>query len=47
MPARTYAEKKYVEVNGVRMAYLDEGDGEAIASQRGNPHVEAIVAPMT
>jgi haloalkane dehalogenase len=35
--AKPYAEKKYVEVNGSRMAYIDEGEGDAIVFQHGNP----------
>ncbi|GAA5186240.1 haloalkane dehalogenase [Rugosimonospora acidiphila] len=34
---RPYAEKKFAEINGVRMAYLDEGEGPAIVFQHGNP----------
>ena len=37
MSARPYAEKRFAEVNGVRMAYLDEGEGQAIVFQHGNP----------
>jgi haloalkane dehalogenase len=35
--AKTYRQLKYRIVNGKRMAYIDEGDGEAIVFQRGNP----------
>ena len=35
--AKPYAEKEYVEVNGSRMAYIDEGEGDAIVFQHGNP----------
>jgi haloalkane dehalogenase len=31
------AEKKFAEINGVRMAYLDEGRGDPIVFQHGNP----------
>jgi len=34
---KPYAEKKYIEVNGKRMAYIDEGEGDAIVFQHGNP----------
>nr|WP_062343053.1 haloalkane dehalogenase [Herbidospora sakaeratensis] len=37
MNARPYAEKKFTEINGVRMAYIDEGQGDAIVFQHGNP----------
>jgi alpha-beta hydrolase superfamily lysophospholipase len=37
MSARPYAEKKFAEINGVRMAYLDEGEGDPIVFQHGNP----------
>ncbi|AIO31692.1 haloalkane dehalogenase 3 [Burkholderia cenocepacia] len=32
-----YAEFKYLEVNGSRMAYIDEGEGDAIVFQHGQP----------
>ncbi|MFE4831240.1 haloalkane dehalogenase [Streptomyces sp. NPDC056672] len=34
---RPYAQKKFAEVNGVRMAYVDEGEGDPIVFQHGNP----------
>lgn len=34
---RPYAEKKFAEINGVRMAYIDEGEGAPIIFQHGNP----------
>jgi len=34
---RPYAEKKFAEINGVRMAYIDEGEGAPIVFQHGNP----------
>lgn len=37
MTTRPYAHKKFAEVNGVRMAYLDEGEGDTIVFQHGNP----------
>lgn len=37
MTATAYAEKKYATVNGRRMAYIDEGEGDAIVFQHGNP----------
>jgi len=35
--AKPYAAKKFAEVNGERMAYIDEGEGDAIVFQHGNP----------
>src|ERR1700743_1797324 len=35
--AEPFAAKKYLEVNGRRMAYIDEGQGDAIVFQHGNP----------
>jgi haloalkane dehalogenase len=35
--SKPYAELKYRDVNGSRMAYIDEGDGEAIVFQHGQP----------
>ncbi len=35
--AKPYAEKKFAEVNGKRMAYIDVGEGDAIVFQHGNP----------
>ena len=35
--AKPYAEKKYAEVKGKRMAYIDVGEGDAIVFQHGNP----------
>lgn len=37
MNTKPYAEKKFAEIDGVRMAYLDEGEGPAIVFQHGNP----------
>jgi len=34
---KPYAELKYREVKGRRMAYIDEGDGDAIVFQHGQP----------
>lgn len=34
---KPFAEKKFIEVNGKRMAYIDEGEGDAIVFQHGNP----------
>lgn len=36
-PEAPYAEKKYAEVNGRRMAYIDEGEGAPIVFAHGNP----------
>ena len=33
--AKPYAEKKFAEINGSRMAYIDEGEGDAIVFQHG------------
>lgn len=35
--SQPYADKKYAEINGYRMAYIDEGEGDAIVFQHGNP----------
>jgi haloalkane dehalogenase len=35
--AEPFATKKFIEVKGRRMAYIDEGDGDAIVFQHGNP----------
>ena len=35
--AAPFAEKKFATVNGKRMAYIDEGQGDAIVFQHGNP----------
>ncbi|MDT5286760.1 MAG: haloalkane dehalogenase [Mycobacterium sp.] len=35
--AKPYGQLKYRNVNGYRMAYVDEGDGDAIVFQHGNP----------
>jgi haloalkane dehalogenase len=32
-----YAPKKFAEVNGIQMAYIDEGEGDPIVFQHGNP----------
>ena len=32
-----YAEKKFLEIMGHRMAYIDEGEGDPIVFQHGNP----------
>lgn len=32
-----YAPKKFLEIDGSRMAYIDEGEGDAIVFQHGNP----------
>jgi len=34
---RPYGTKKFVEVLGSNMAYVDEGEGDAIIFQHGNP----------
>ena len=39
MPLNTQAlaNKKFIDINGSRMAYIDEGEGDAIVFQHGNP----------
>ncbi|KUI39358.1 haloalkane dehalogenase [Mycobacterium sp. GA-2829] len=34
---KPYGRLQYKEINGKRMAYIDEGDGDAIVFQHGNP----------
>lgn len=34
---KPFAEKKFTTVNGQRMAYIDEGEGDAIVFSHGNP----------
>ena len=35
--AEPFGQLQYRNVNGCRMAYVDEGDGDAIVFQHGNP----------
>lgn len=35
--SKPFAEKKSIEINGVKMAYIDEGEGDPIIFQHGNP----------
>jgi haloalkane dehalogenase len=35
--AEPYGQKKFIEINGYRMAYIDEGGGDTIVFQHGNP----------
>ena len=35
--AKPFGEKLYAAINGERMAYVDEGEGDAIVFQHGNP----------
>ena len=35
--AAPFADKKFLEIKGRRMAYIDEGEGDAIVFQHGNP----------
>lgn len=35
--AKPYAQTKFIEIDGARMAYIDEGEGDAIVFQHGNP----------
>ena len=32
-----FAEKKFIEIKGRKMAYIDEGEGAPIVFQHGNP----------
>ena len=34
---KPFAEKKFIEIKGRRMAYIDEGQGDPIVFQHGNP----------
>lgn len=34
---KPYAEKNFLDIHGSRMAYIDEGEGDAIVFQHGNP----------
>jgi haloalkane dehalogenase len=36
-PSLPFAEKKFIEIKGHRMAYIDEGEGAPIVFQHGNP----------
>lgn len=40
--SRSFAEKKFAEINGVPMAYLDEGEHDAIMLQQGNPTTSCL-----
>ncbi|MBP8926573.1 MAG: alpha/beta fold hydrolase, partial [Pseudomonadales bacterium] len=35
--SKPFAAKKFLDINGRRMAYSDEGEGDAIVFQHGNP----------
>src|SRR3546814_16338494 len=35
--AKPFGEKKFIEIKGRRMAYIDEGTGDQILFQHGNP----------
>jgi len=35
--AKPFAEKKFIQIKGRRMAYIDEGEGDPIVFQHGNP----------
>ena len=35
--AKPFADKKFATINGRRMAHIDEGSGDAIVFQHGNP----------
>ncbi len=37
MTSGPYAEKKFIEIKGRKMAYIDEGEGAPIVFQHGNP----------
>ena len=34
---RPFAKKKFIQIKGHRMAYIDEGEGAPIVFQHGNP----------
>lgn len=34
---KPFAEKKFIEIKGRRMAYIDEGEGDPVVFQHGNP----------
>src|SRR5690242_17317804 len=34
---KPFAPKKYIDIKGRRMAYIDEGEGDPIVFQHGNP----------
>ena len=34
---KPFAEKKFIDIKGRRMAYIDEGEGDPIVFQHGNP----------
>jgi haloalkane dehalogenase len=36
-PEQPFAQKKYLDINGHRMAYIDEGEGAPIVFQHGSP----------
>lgn len=36
-PEQPFAQKKFLDVNGHRMAYIDEGEGPAVVFQHGSP----------
>jgi haloalkane dehalogenase len=35
--AKPYSTKRFLKIEGLQMAYIDEGDGDAIVFQHGNP----------
>ncbi len=37
MPNEAFAGKKFIEIKGRKMAYIDEGEGQPIVFQHGNP----------
>ena len=37
MSGKAFAEKKFIDIKGRKMAYIDEGDGDPIVFQHGNP----------
>ena len=44
--AKPYGQLRYRNVNGKRMVYVDEGQGDAIVFQHGNPVSSAKSSPM-
>ena len=39
LSTKPYANKKTMVINNKTMSYIDEGEGDAIVFQHGNPHV--------
>ena len=39
-----FAEKKFIEIKGRKMAYIDEGEGDPIVFQHGKSHLVLSLA---